>query len=900
MNLGSTVKTKISFNLARGARRLTTGLFLLLMLVLLVAPSAIRAAPANPLTNPNVAGPVDPNTNPFANNFGLPSNPNPPSVGWSQIKSTQDAQDFFGVSDGGADLIYRNLINGEWAAPTEDNTNAAAVVVIGQLVGNGNKVKVQIFRSRSDLSAAEYNDPTPSDHRNLTLVAGKFSETTAANNALTTFMDPLGLGQGTGLLMPGTSAIIGLGDAIFNGNQQNGQWVFTGDGNPGVQQVLTCGSGGSDKSNFVYVGGQKPIVTALKVNDLTDSQHIADINHIYRGNGVIGRNFDSNALSAYLCSANPSKAGFDTLCNQKLKLPTCVSDKKGLLDALGGLFDPIQWALDQLQSVVSYFMGFVVDGLRQITDIGNLASNSGVTAAWKVMRDLANVLFILVLGAIAFSTILRIDTQRYGLRSLLPRLIGAVIGVNFSLLFITILVDTATVLGNPFLSGINILLDQNPVSNTSSLIGGAAGVGASVIMLIASLVVIIVMIGLLLLLVVRIVMIWLLAAFAPLAFLFSVLPFSRSLAMQWLKQLIKWTYMAPIAYVVLWVGARFLSAADSLDAFILSILVFIGVCVAAIIIPLKLGGEVMQRATNAGKGLGKGAASKGLKSTSAGRAAQAYVKRRQDAQDQGAQLRASGWQGALSERFPGRLGQALTGGSPAQIGAQQAGLENKYAGDIKEMGNKVGVPERKMIAEGRADELRGRNLHAAADLASRPEGRRAAGRLLGQSGHLTQGFLQKLPPQQRQEQIAAGNQGFMKDYDPVLAAHNSQGQITPESIQGIKSHVGAVGPEATKEMYWGDIRKASFEPGKEGEAGQAALGAVSTVSAAENVKVGARNRIAPDGERDAFVRGVLRHGNTKTKQTLYNQLKENKNIDSNDNSAQKYKKLAEGFGVDTS
>lgn len=790
----------------------------------------------------------------------------PPSagsgVGWSQIKSTDDAKTFFGVTDSNHSLIYRNLINGEWAAPTEDNNNAAAVAVIGQLVGHGNKVKVQIFRGNPDVSADEYNNPSPFDYQNLTLVAGNFSETTAANSAAHTFFDPFGLGSGTGLLTLGPSTIAAAFDGVFGGNDQKAQWAFVGDGNRGVQQVMTCSDGGADKSNFVYVGAQKPIVTMLKSGDLGDKEHIADVDRIYRGNGVIGRAFDSNALSAYLCPRDQSQAGFDHLCKQKLKLQTCVSSKEDLLDALGGLFDPIQWALDKVQSVVSFFMGFVVDGLRQITDIGNLASNNGVTAAWKVMRDLANVLFILILGAIAFSTMLRIDTQRYGLRSMLPRLVAAVIGVNFSLLFVTVLVDTATVLGNPFLSGLSVLLDHNPVGNTDSLLGGLASVGASVIMLIASLVVIVVLIGVLLLLVVRIVMIWLLAAFAPLAFLFSVLPFSRSLAMQWLKQLIKWVYMAPIVYIVLWIGARFLSAADSLDAEILSILVFIGVCVAAILIPLKLGGEIMQRAAQGGKSAGK--------KLPGVRTAGAYLEQRRANQEQGAKLRAAAIQGGISGRlsqFPGGRAAAsvLTGGRAGMIGAQQGALEKKYAGDIESLGLDTG--SQRMVARGDVRGLRTAGLHDAANLARNPAGRRAAGRLLAQSGSLNRDTILGGPEAPlelnpgRSEQVAAGNQAAMKQYNPVLGNMNRQGGWSGDSLRAITAQAQSTQADGTKNVHWSDVVESlkSNNP-QERVAAQRYVGNLQSGALEKNFQRDNRNYIDAESERGALAQSLVLAG----------------------------------------
>lgn len=330
--------------------------------------------------------------------------------------------------------------------------------------------------------------------------------------------------------------------------------------------------------------------------------------------------------------------------------------------------------------------------------------------------------------------------------------------------------------------------------------------------------------------------------------------------------------MAPVSFAILWIGSLFLAAADTLGAGIISVLVFIGVVIAAVIIPLRLGGEIMQKAASGGSRIGK----QGLGSTKTGRTASAYLGRRKEAQDQAANLRATSLQGSLSRNLPDRLGATLTGGNAAQIGAQQAALENKYGQDIQQMGAKVGSTQRKQIVEGDSAALKAANLPEAAALAESAEGRRAAGKLLAQDGMLTQGYLSSLPNDRKQEQIEAGNQAYMKGFDPVLASIASNGKRSPQSIEGIKSHIGSVGPEATKEMYWDSIHQSSFAPGDEGEAGRAALGSVTSVAAADNVKEGGRHRISNDKERDAFITGVMVHGNDAAKHAVWKQIKDQK------------------------
>lgn len=605
---------RIHTHLRRKARawHLARRVFGALLVTVLLLPSLIGIVPPRAQTA-RAAGSLLQLTDPTASVGQIGgSAPTAKAVGnsWTQINGPVSGQDFFGVNGKDDHLPYRVLIGGDWETATADDSGADTAK-ISQLVGKGGKIKVQVFRKQSGNYPpyTEYQDPTATNHRNLTLVAGSLRESTAAASGVNTALHgPLGLPTGVNLaldLLPpvaGINAIATVSDTLFGGNDQHASWVFTGDGNAGVQMNMVCADKSGSGSTFGYIGGnQKPIVTALDKSTLGDDQQIANVDRTLQNGHYNQRRFDSGALAKYLCDNSGSVKGFDHFCKDKLQLKACVSSKQDMIDALGGLFDPLQWVVEQMTDIVSGFVGFVTEGLRSIGDIGNLASSNDITQAWKVMRDLVDVIFLLALIVIAFSTMLRLDTQRYSARALLPRLIFAVIAVNFSLLFVTILINTATILGNPFLSGLKHVIDSNPASNVSGFVGKFSGLGQSIVLLLAAIVIAIVLLILLLFFVVRIIMIWLLAALAPFAFLFMVLPLSRSLASMWLKHLLKWVYMAPISFIILWIGAKFLAAADGFGTQILSVLMFIGVVIAAVMIPLRLGGEVMQRAANIGQ-----------------------------------------------------------------------------------------------------------------------------------------------------------------------------------------------------------------------------------------------------------------------------------------------------------
>lgn len=282
-----------------------------------------------------------------------------------------------------------------------------------------------------------------------------------------------------------------------------------------------------------------------------------------------------------------------------------------------------------LESVAS-FLGGLIDGLSNalgdIVDVGTIAQVPGLTNAWKTIRDFVNIIFILILSVVAFSTIIRFDTEKYSVRALLPRLVFAVIAVNFSLLLVQILTNFAFIVSQPFQETAFALV-TNPPAN-GSLIEPSAGIGEAAMAILVLLVIIIAMVILLCFFVVRILVIWLLAALSPFVFLFMVLPVTRSLAGAWWKNAVKWIFMAPIAFVILFIAAEVVSGgretAQSTEdpGFILKIGFFAGALIAAVIIPMKLGGEVMGRAVSGAQKSGRfGRKGAGLGAKAAGASA---------------------------------------------------------------------------------------------------------------------------------------------------------------------------------------------------------------------------------------------------------------------------------------
>lgn len=327
--------------------------------------------------------------------------------------------------------------------------------------------------------------------------------------------------------------------------------------------------------------------------------------------------------------------------------------------------------------------------LEDLMDVGALTSNAGLTNAWKTIRDLVNVTFILALIAIAFSNILRIDTDRYGARALLPRLVFAVIAVNFSFLLVQLLVNLASILASPFKNGA-IGIITNPPTN-GGLLDPDGGFGKFIVAFIVVLAIVVALAILLIFFLARVVMVWLLAALSPLVFLFMVLPATRSMARSWMTNTLKWVFMAPIAFMILYIAASIVTGRPDRDPdlgdinFILRVGFFVGAAIAAVVIPLKLGGEVMQRVAGGAKrgsrlGRSGAAAGLGLAAKQTGVAA-AWEQQKAKAENKqavrGARLRKN-----IGDRVGGRYGTEMSQQATAQLHAAKEKRAEEYAGQF--------------------------------------------------------------------------------------------------------------------------------------------------------------------------------------------------------------------------
>ncbi|MDB5180403.1 MAG: hypothetical protein JWO54_161 [Candidatus Saccharibacteria bacterium] len=124
---------------------------------------------------------------------------------------------------------------------------------------------------------------------------------------------------------------------------------------------------------------------------------------------------------------------------------------------------------------VLVFMGGIVDGaynfvsgLLVVKALVTTGENEGVYLAWAVMRNVANIAFVIAFLIVIFSQLTGVGVSNYGVKKLLPRLVVAAILVNISFWVCAIAVDLSNIIGASVIQ----VFDSVEVKISDSLSGG--------------------------------------------------------------------------------------------------------------------------------------------------------------------------------------------------------------------------------------------------------------------------------------------------------------------------------------------------------------------------------------------------------------------------------------------
>ena len=286
--------------------------------------------------------------------------------------------------------------------------------------------------------------------------------------------------------------------------------------------------------------------------------------------------------------------------------------------------------MDKIYSIISGF-------LEVKTVTGN--TNSSIYQLWSVVRDVANVAFVIAFLVIVYSQITSVGISNYGIKSMLPRLMVAALLVNVSFWICAAAVDASNILGYSIHSLFVGLMDKYSVGGnytgsmptwgqiagyalsggaaTGIVLGGglfiaASTVGGAIYLLIPFLLgAIVAALVALIVLATRQALITVLIIIAPLAFVAYILPNTEKYFKQWREGLTTLLVLFPI-FSAVFSGAQLAGMAivQSAGGNIFTIMLGMAVQVAPLAITpmlVKFSGSIMGKvagmANNSGKKL---------------------------------------------------------------------------------------------------------------------------------------------------------------------------------------------------------------------------------------------------------------------------------------------------------
>lgn len=240
------------------------------------------------------------------------------------------------------------------------------------------------------------------------------------------------------------------------------------------------------------------------------------------------------------------------------------------IDGVGWIVCP---AMTFLGNISDFAFSFLANSFL-ITDSRLIESGSGTYNAWVVMRNIANIAFVIVFLIIIFSQLTSVGISNYGVKKMLPRLVVAAVLVNASFLVCQLAVDLSNILG----SGLKEMLDSvqnyvtpptvdldSPTSGTDagSFVKQGFGVAAIVTALVAGgltlattisipvlLAVVLALLMIVLILMARTALIVILIVASPLAFVAYLLPNTEQWFKKWYKMFGSLLMVYPIIAVV--------------------------------------------------------------------------------------------------------------------------------------------------------------------------------------------------------------------------------------------------------------------------------------------------------------------------------------------------------------
>lgn len=230
---------------------------------------------------------------------------------------------------------------------------------------------------------------------------------------------------------------------------------------------------------------------------------------------------------------------------------------------INGILYPI------VQMLANLFI-IIVNILIAVAQYNDFINAVAVVKGWVIVRDLCNMFFIVFLLIIAFGTIFKLEQYRYN--RLLGKLIIYAFLINFSKFIAGFWIDIGQVIMLTFVNGFKDAAAGNlasglGMSNMLTLadnpsVGDVSGTGIYIAVLLAIallMIAVIVVVIMTITLIFRVIMLWLLIVFSPLAFLTRVFPNTAKYSDQWWGEFNKYIMVGPVMAFFLWLSMTIIS-----------------------------------------------------------------------------------------------------------------------------------------------------------------------------------------------------------------------------------------------------------------------------------------------------------------------------------------------------
>lgn len=222
-------------------------------------------------------------------------------------------------------------------------------------------------------------------------------------------------------------------------------------------------------------------------------------------------------------------------------------------------------------SAIGGILVIMIQALLVVANFNNFIHAVPVVEGWKIVRDVCNMFFVLILLVIAIGTILQ-QGDKYHWTKLMPPFVSAAILINFSKVICGVIIDLCQIImltfvgafagaaGGNFVVALGIPKLLSASSNLKNVLadgGDTSFIAVAGTYILAALFVtvgLVVITVMVMILIARIVALWFLVVLSPFAFLFSVLPDTSKYSEKWWKEFSNYVIVGPAMAFFLWLS----------------------------------------------------------------------------------------------------------------------------------------------------------------------------------------------------------------------------------------------------------------------------------------------------------------------------------------------------------